>query len=355
MENYDKVLDILTSLPSFQETDAVVPFEEPPQAPPPKLKYHEMGLSPEAAAVQCVRDAIAREGGSIHRGKLQLVLLHNRFVGCNTHFVKAYFEIGKDNKVRERTAPVAASDDGSTTQVPPKPQLPDGEMSFQDVLTLMNQDIQVHRIVSSLMSAGADAKEMEREVRMHYERQDADRQALVPHDPQYEIMCRGDSRTMATERRLTKQERRMRQAALSKKRVVNLFNPPPPPKRRKKADTTSGDKAHDGDAAEGDASTSKQGSADPDPQHAIVACTTDAQPNKGKQGAVTLAKKMEVIQFWESLGDEVSAKERVTMLRFPESLTSSGMLGRWRTSAARQSWHLLPKFVVLKYKEVPLC
>ena len=83
-------------------------------------------------------------------------------------------------------------------------------------------------------------------------------------------------------------------------------------------------------------------------------CEEDAEPTApGKRTSVTIAKKLEIIEFYKSLPDTVSAKEWVTRLKYPESLTTSGMLGRWTKASKKFGWRYLPQEIAQKCKEAP--
>ncbi len=51
--------------------------------------------------------------------------------------------------------------------------------------------------------------------------------------------------------------------------------------------------------------------------------------------------------------DRIRPKESRTRTKFPESLTSVGMLGRWRKASAKQMWEKLPVGLQNSCKEVP--
>ena len=74
---------------------------------------------------------------------------------------------------------------------------------------------------------------------------------------------------------------------------------------------------------------------------------------KGKNCCVSIAKKLEVVRFYESLPSSVRRREEVVMRRFPESLSASGQLGRWRSAATKSHWKHLPLDVAMKSKELP--
>mmetsp|Transcript_9967 Transcript_9967/g.21898 ORF Transcript_9967/g.21898 Transcript_9967/m.21898 type:complete len:164 (-) Transcript_9967:55-546(-) len=63
---------------------------------------------------------------------------------------------------------------------------------------------------------------------------------------------------------------------------------------------------------------------------------------------------MEILQFYEGLPKDVTAREVMTMMQFPESLRGFGMVGRWQRAAKAQRWAALPKDVQQKHKEVPV-
>ena len=73
----------------------------------------------------------------------------------------------------------------------------------------------------------------------------------------------------------------------------------------------------------------------------------------GKNVSVSIFKKLEVIDFYENLPPTATAKEKVTMVQFPESLTSQGMLGRWRKSANKLLWRTLSEELQKQSKEMP--
>ena len=73
----------------------------------------------------------------------------------------------------------------------------------------------------------------------------------------------------------------------------------------------------------------------------------------GKQHTVCIHKKMQVLQYWKGLGDDIKQREAACMQRFPESLTGKGMLGRWHSACQKQGWKFLPDAIQRKWKETP--
>jgi hypothetical protein len=75
----------------------------------------------------------------------------------------------------------------------------------------------------------------------------------------------------------------------------------------------------------------------------------------GKKPAVTILKKMQILARFKELAQlgARTKREEIIMAEFPESLTSYGMIYRWRNRAAADKWHLLDEATQKVCKEVP--
>ena len=53
----------------------------------------------------------------------------------------------------------------------------------------------------------------------------------------------------------------------------------------------------------------------------------------GKRSTVTIAKKLKVLDFYESMSGGVCARGAVALAKFPETLRCKGQLARWRQAS----------------------
>ena len=72
----------------------------------------------------------------------------------------------------------------------------------------------------------------------------------------------------------------------------------------------------------------------------------------GKKSSASIYQKLKIIKFAHDQIKLGKPGEKTALLHFPH-LLKPGMLTRWKSTARKQKWHLLPVKVATMYKEVP--
>ena len=160
---------------------------------------------------------------------------------------------------------------------------------------------------------------------------------------------RVDKRTLQTRRenKHQREELALRRALLPpSKRQRRESTAPPPPISDQDALAFVPVAPEDMQVADAEAGPPK----DPSEPPAGQICVRE----KGKRPTLTIARKLEVLDYYNSLPHEVTTKEAQCRARFPERLKAAGQLGRWRRAAEVGKWRSTTKAVQERYKEVHL-
>ena len=75
------------------------------------------------------------------------------------------------------------------------------------------------------------------------------------------------------------------------------------------------------------------------------------EEKKGKRTSQHILKKLEIIDFYDSCPE--GSKEKLTFARYPESVKSSGTVGRWKKASLKFGWKALPITLCATMKEIP--
>ena len=76
-----------------------------------------------------------------------------------------------------------------------------------------------------------------------------------------------------------------------------------------------------------------------------------AGQNRGKKECSPLKRKLEALDFLESIQGQVLDAQKTTMQMFPDCVSSTGQLSRWRKH--KKAWELCAPFLLKGAKEIP--
>lgn len=297
--------------------------------------------SPQEQAIWYIDMLLKTSNGKASMKAVMFHLAKHKFKGHSEAFVKTYFRVDEDDQKQVYL------------EKPEEPQekqelieLPEGDITFEPIMIIAQKVPGMRDAISSLMMTRSAA-----DIQSANRRLVADRNNALSSKPTFETLTRHGP-TTTDDRHLFGEAKRMRLARLEKKALDALFFPqerPRPAKNIKAAPTkTVGDVLKPADSTMASAVT----------EGAVVAEAAQRggemlRQKKGKKNCAAIFKKMQIIDYTKTMPASCTSGEMATMVAFPESLTSVGMLGCWKRAAALYQWHLLPIDISKKAKEIP--